>query len=102
MNKWNWKEIFDYLDGKPTKEAATILNNKGILTDEDIAFVAKIVFKEGKEEFIKHMKKNGANSKYEITCVYIPTNGELCAIYDTEVFNRLTAKKYLQENYTGI
>lgn len=102
MNELNWKEIFENIDIDTSQKAVKILNEKGILTDEDLGFMTKVAYKKGQEEFVNHMKKNGANSEYEFTCVFIPTNGEVCAIFDIEKFDLWSARNYLEKNYTGI
>jgi len=96
-----WKKVFETMDAQTSQKAVYILNEKGILTDEDIGFVSKVAYKEGKEEFVEHMKKNGANSEYAFTCIFIPTNGEVCAIFDINKFDLMCAINYLEQNYKG-
>lgn len=94
------KQVYETIDKETSQKAVSILNEKGILTDEDLGFVTKVVYKNGQKEFVEHMKKNGANNEYAFTCVYIPNNGEVCAIFDLNKFDNITARHYLQKNYT--
>lgn len=97
----DWNEIFENINSDTSLKAVSILNEKGILTDEDLGFMTKLAYKKGQEEFVKHMKKNGATSEYAFTCVFIPTNGEVCAIYDIDKFDLFSSRTYLMENYKG-
>jgi hypothetical protein len=95
-----WKQVFDEMNQHTSQTAVKILNEKGILTDEDLGFMTKVAYKKGQEEFVNHMKNNGATSEYAFTCVFIPTNGEVCAIFDTEKFDLMSARNYIEQNYS--
>ena len=97
----NWKEIFANIDTLDTQRAIGFLSNNGILTDEDMPFVSKIGYKQGGEEFKNHLKENGFTEPLNIVCKFIPSNGEVCAIYNAEKFTNLEAINYIEKNYSG-
>jgi hypothetical protein len=92
----NWKEVFDNTDIACTKKAVTIINDKGILTDEDFAWVTSGAYEAGADCFKSHLIENGyIGGELWISAKYFSDHGTIYAIFDSERFDYDSAKVYL-------
>ncbi|KOY85064.1 hypothetical protein AD998_01880 [bacterium 336/3] len=98
---FNWEEFFNNFEKKRTQNIVDILNNKGIITDEDFIF-SKIAMKDGGSALKKFITDNGYyGGELQITGKYYDQYGEIIAIFDSSKFSHKEVYKFFEKYYVN-
>lgn len=94
----DWKELFDRMDNDSTSKAISILNERGILTDEDFAFVTRGAYREGKKYFMNYLFENGyVKGELDTHAKYFEDHGQIDAIFDIDRWDYSEVNRYLEK-----